>query len=61
MIWHFLEIIHNDIKPSNIFISSCFKLADFGFAMKENSNYTFNLGSPLYMSPETLANNVHNY
>ncbi|CAD8074480.1 unnamed protein product [Paramecium sonneborni] len=56
------KIIHNDIKPSNIFISqNCFKLADFGFAMKENQNYQFNFGSPLYMSPETLTNNQHTY
>ncbi|CAD8158943.1 unnamed protein product [Paramecium pentaurelia] len=56
------KIIHNDIKPSNIFISqNCFKLADFGFAIKENSNYQFNFGSPLYMSPETLTNNQHTY
>jgi len=29
------QIVHNDIKPSNIFIShNGYRLADFGFAFK---------------------------
>ena len=34
------------------------KIADFGFAIKANTNFKdLNIGSPLYMSPEGLLNN----
>lgn len=54
------SIIHRDIKISNIFIAKngTPKIADFGFAIKANTNFNdLNIGSPLYMSPEGLLNN----
>jgi serine/threonine protein kinase len=37
------------------------KIADFGFAKRLNSNprEAVNVGSPLYMSPEALKNNIY--
>ena len=37
------------------------KIADFGFAKKAGPNpkETVNVGSPLYMSPEALQNNIY--
>lgn len=56
------QLVHNDIKPSNIFITSNgYKLADFGFAFKTTTQFQFNLGTPYYMSPETLISNHHTY
>lgn len=46
------QIIHRDIKLSNIFLKSGVPvLADFGFAVYENDNnlMKINAGSPLYM------------
>jgi serine/threonine protein kinase len=48
------NIIHRDLKTSNIFVGAegvC-KIADFGFAIKSESNFKdVCLGSPLYMAP----------
>ncbi|CAD8057611.1 unnamed protein product [Paramecium sonneborni] len=60
----FLEIIHRDIKPANILKSDgVFKLADFGFAVIENQYESiikkFNVGTPMYMAPETIQCNVY--
>ena len=57
-----LEIIHRDIKPANILKSDgIFKLADFGFAVIENEYESiikkFNVGTPMYMAPETVLYN----
>jgi serine/threonine-protein kinase ULK/ATG1 len=64
----FLEIadknyLHRDLKLANIFISrGVAKIADFGFA-KRNTNpgerEKYNVGSPLYMSPEALKKNIY--
>ena len=40
------------------------KIADFGFAksieqIKRNAGHEFNVGTPLYMSPETLTRNEY--
>ena len=36
-------------------------MADFGFVKKtsENSQDTFNVGTPVYMAPESLTNNIY--
>lgn len=53
--------MHRDLKPANILISNgILKIADLGFSIKSKdalkpSNY--NVGSPLYMAPESLRNN----
>ena len=55
------DIIHRDLKPANILITDGeMKIADFGFAIKTaealKSN-KYNVGSPLYMAPESLRRN----
>lgn len=55
------DIIHRDLKPANILTTTHqLKIADFGFAIKltEASKSTkYNVGSPLYMAPESLKKN----
>lgn len=64
----FLEIadknfLHRDLKLANIFLSKgSAKIADFGFAKKNinpGEREKYNVGSPLYMSPEALRRNVY--
>lgn len=56
------DIIHRDLKPANILVTEekQLKIADFGFAIKvvdaAKSN-KYNVGSPLYMAPESLKRN----
>ncbi|CAD8138121.1 unnamed protein product [Paramecium octaurelia] len=61
---HDQKIIHRDIKPANILKSDgMFKLADFGFAVIENQYESiikkFNVGTPMYMAPETIQYNEY--
>ncbi|CAD8048965.1 unnamed protein product [Paramecium primaurelia] len=61
---HDKKIIHRDIKPANILKSNgYYKLADFGFAVIENQYESiikkFNVGTPMYMAPETVQNNIY--
>ncbi|CAD8046611.1 unnamed protein product [Paramecium primaurelia] len=56
--------IHRDIKPANILIDhSIPKLADFGFAVPLHEarvqGRNFNVGTPLYMSPQALRQQGH--
>jgi serine/threonine-protein kinase ULK/ATG1 len=59
------SIIHRDIKPKNILLTNSrrvLKIADFGFAKKvinQSLHETF-CGSPLYMAPEIMNNNLYN-
>ncbi|CAD8059815.1 unnamed protein product [Paramecium sonneborni] len=60
------KIVHRDIKPSNILIyEGEVRLADFGFAVHQDKagiqDRQFQIGSPLYMSPETLLKNEYNH
>eukprot|EP01087_Luapelamoeba_hula_P005969 TRINITY_DN1604_c0_g2_i1.p1 TRINITY_DN1604_c0_g2~~TRINITY_DN1604_c0_g2_i1.p1 ORF type:complete len:518 (+),score=102.78 TRINITY_DN1604_c0_g2_i1:30-1556(+) len=57
------KVIHRDLKPDNILMTSPdmngqLKIADFGFArfIGENSLAETQLGTPLYMAPEMIAN-----
>lgn len=57
------KIIHRDLKPSNILLTNnkkTIKIADFGFA-KINENLFKNsvCGSPLYMAPEIMNNDIY--
>ena len=58
-------IIHRDIKPRNILLTDkrrVLKIADFGFAKKytEQTLHETMCGSPLYMAPEIMNNNMYN-
>lgn len=54
-------IVHRDLKVANIFIQKGqAKIADFGFAKFTKSQFKdINIGSPIYMSPEGLINNIY--
>lgn len=59
------KIMHRDIKPKNILLTNkrrVLKIADFGFAKKcdKRSLYDTICGSPLYMAPEIMNNNMYN-
>lgn len=55
--------IHRDMKLANIFMNEGKALiADFGFAKKHRGlpeKERYNVGSPLYMSPEALKRNIY--
>ncbi|CAD8190200.1 unnamed protein product [Paramecium octaurelia] len=58
------NIIHRDIKPPNIMMHNCIpKLADFGFSVNINSLelQKSSFGTPLYMAPESLINDVYSF
>jgi serine/threonine protein kinase len=52
------NLIHRDLKPHNILITSnnILKICDFGFVKESNQNMLYDTlcGSPIYMAPEIL-------
>ena len=52
------NLIHRDLKPHNILITSnnILKICDFGFVKESNENMLYDTlcGSPIYMAPEIL-------
>ena len=60
------KIVHRDLKPANILLTDNdeAKIADFGFAIKAEELLKpskYNVGSPLYMAPESLRKNEYSY
>ena len=54
------------MKPANLLLTSQneLKIADFGFGVKEQEVLKpskYNVGSPLYMAPESLKRNEYSY
>jgi len=58
---HRNKIVHRDLKPDNVLMcirrdgSFVAKLADFGFAKKEQEALVTSLGSPVYEAPEVMT------
>ena len=54
---------HRDLKLANVLLNNGeAKIADFGFAKKcfsSSMKERYNVGSPLYMPPESLKNNIY--
>ncbi|KAG0273948.1 Serine/threonine-protein kinase plk2 [Linnemannia exigua] len=55
---HDKKIIHRDLRPENIFVSSLLtlKIADFGSAVKAGPNVTGRVGMTYYAAPEVVMN-----
>ena len=62
---HNLKLVHRDLKLANVFVKKGkIKIADFGFAIdasKCEQKFTYNVGSPYYMPPESLKQNRYSY
>jgi serine/threonine protein kinase len=53
-------LAHRDIKPDNILIKEdTIKLADFGFCIEESNMKRGLVGSPAFMSPEAISDNIY--
>eukprot|EP00826_Nyctotherus_ovalis_P010808 TRINITY_DN12829_c0_g1_i11.p4 TRINITY_DN12829_c0_g1~~TRINITY_DN12829_c0_g1_i11.p4 ORF type:complete len:104 (-),score=27.94 TRINITY_DN12829_c0_g1_i11:1230-1541(-) len=63
---HELGMVHRDLKPQNILMSSfelleeAVKIADFGLGTQSEFSLTENCGTVLYMAPEQLARSGYN-
>lgn len=60
---HNKDIVLRDIKPENILFSkkedySTLKLIDFGLSSNSKENQRKSVGSPNYMSPESISGNT---
>lgn len=53
-------LVHRDVKPDNILVKEdTIKLADFGFCVEESSMKRGLVGSPVFMSPEAISDNLY--
>eukprot|EP00993_Chasmostoma_nieuportense_P003571 NODE_427_length_2257_cov_23.966197_g398_i0.p1 GENE.NODE_427_length_2257_cov_23.966197_g398_i0~~NODE_427_length_2257_cov_23.966197_g398_i0.p1 ORF type:complete len:584 (-),score=119.94 NODE_427_length_2257_cov_23.966197_g398_i0:17-1768(-) len=59
--FHSKQLVHNDIKPHNIFLDhkGICKLGDFGTVTATGKVSTVLVGTPLYMAPEMGVGMVH--
>lgn len=60
------KLIHRDLKPANLLLThnNSLKIADFGFGIKAEEVLRpskYNVGSPLYMAPESLKRNEYSF
>ena len=59
------SILHRDLKPSNILFSEEWQpvICDFGYCeisgYLPKPNLKYNVGSPAYMAPESITNNMY--
>ena len=56
---HARKILHRDLKPDNIFLTSWFQLKIGDFGISKSLSQTFDMastlcGTPVYMAPEVL-------
>ena len=63
---HEQQLIHRDLKPANLLLThnNSLKIADFGFGIKAQEVLKpskYNVGSPLYMAPESLKRNEYSF
>jgi serine/threonine protein kinase len=63
---HERNIVHLDIKPSNLYIDStmCLKLGDFGLAKQLKDGvvgFTTRCGTPNYMAPEIVRRQLYSF
>lgn len=53
-------LVHRDVKPDNILVKEdTIKLADFGFCVEESNLRRGLVGSPAFMSPEAISDNLY--
>lgn len=61
---HYINFIHRDVKPENIFIDHMgyIKLGDFGFCKRLDKGRTYTLcGTPEYMAPEIVTHKGYGF
>lgn len=60
---HSKNIIHRDIKPENLLLTADddIKICDFGWSIMHEEGLNRLCGSPLYLAPEVIDQNVYDF